>query len=168
MATTRIRKFSTIDQLQVFLNGGVTSGNRCNQVGPPSNQGPGIWGLVGTTLTFAAPGPTGTVTFVASTGSNPNPQVLLFKDIKAQIEAAIPTLRVTMSDGFLVIQEVTPAEGVTVSSAGTANAILGFDTENNTVGKFYPFVAAAAPPAAPYWTWAYSTNDNVHVIYTYE
>lgn len=170
MAINRVRKFSTIDALQLFLNGGVQSGSRVNQVqGPPSNQGPGITGLVGLTLIFVGPGPAGTVTFVASSGSNPDPNTLQFKDIKSQIETAVSGLLVTMYDGYLCIQETTPADGVSVSSAGTANPLLGFDTNSNTVGKFYEFIAATgAPPEPPYWTWAYSTNDNVHVIFTFE
>lgn len=169
MAINRLRKFRTIDEVQNFLNGGVQSGSKVSQVqGPPSNQAPGIFGLVGTTLIFNTPGPTGTVTFSASSGSNPNTQVLLFKDIKAQIEAAIATLRVTMFDGYLCIQEVTPANGVTVSHTGTANTLLGFDTDIDTVGKFYLPAAAATPPVAPYWVWAYSGNDNMHNIYTVE
>jgi hypothetical protein len=168
MSINRLRKFRTIDEVQTFLNGGVWSGSKVSQVGPPSNQGPGVYGLVGLTLIFVGPGPTGTVTFVASSTSNPNPQVLLFSDIKAQIQAAIATLSVTTFDGYLSIQEVTPTNGVTVSSTGTANSVLGFDTANNTVGKYYKPAAAASPPIAPYWVWSYTDNNNMHNIYTVE
>jgi hypothetical protein len=169
MAINKLRKFRTIDEVQTFLNGGVWSGSRVAQVqGPPSNQAPGITGLVGKTLIFDAPGPAGTVTFVASSGSNPDPSTLLLSDIKAQIQAAIPTLSVTMFDGYLVVQEATPAFGVTVDRTGTANTLLGYGTANNTVGKFYKPAAAATPPVAPYWVWAYSGNDNMHNIYTFE
>jgi hypothetical protein len=169
MAINRLRKFRTIDEVQNFLNGGIQSGSTVMQVqGPPSNKGPGITGLVGLTLIFVGPGPTGTVTFTASSGSNPDPNTLLFSDIKAQIQAAIATLKVTMFDGYLCVQEVTPANGVSVSSAGTANSLLGFDSSINTVGKFYPPASSAAPPSPPYWVWAYSGNDNMHNIYTFE
>jgi hypothetical protein len=167
----RVRKFRTIDEVQSFLNGAVSSGNTVNQVqGSPSNHGPGITGLVGLTLIFAGPGPTGTVTFVASSGSNPDPNTLLFKDIKTQIEAAIATLKVTLYDGYLTIIEATPANGVTVSSAGTANTLLGFDTANNTVGKYYlPLGAQAAPATPPYWVWVNSLGgDNMMSVFTVE
>lgn len=169
MAINRLRKFRTIDEVQSFLNGGVSSGSKVTQVqGPPSNQAPGITGLVGKTLILAGPGPAGTVTFVASSGSNPDPNTLLFSDIKAQIEAAVVTVKVNVFDGYLTVIEATPTSGVTVSKTGTANPLLGFDTANNTVGKFYLPAAAATPPVAPYWVWAYSGNDNMHNIYTVE
>ena len=52
-------------------------------------------------------------------------------------------------------------------STNTANAALGFDTANDTVGKIYgsPYVS---PPVAPYLGMAYSVNDNMHVVYTFE
>lgn len=171
MAINKVRKFRTIDEVQSFLNGAVSSGNTVNQVqGGPSNHGPGITGLVGLTITFSAPGPTGTVTFVASSGSNPDPNTLLFKDIKAQIEAAIPTLKVNTYDGYLSIIEATPASGVTVAKTGTANTLLGFDTANATVGKYYlPIGAAGTPPVAPYWVWVNSLGgDNMMSIFTVE
>jgi hypothetical protein len=169
MAINRLRKFRTIDEVQNFLNGAVQSGSKVQQVqGPPSNQAPGITGLVGQTLIFSAPGPAGTVTFVASSGSNPDPNTLQFADIKAQIESGVSGLLVTTFDGYLCIQESTPAHGVTVAKTGTANTLLGFDIANATVGKYYLPAAAATPPVPPYWVWAYSGNDNMHNIYTVE
>jgi hypothetical protein len=170
MASNRVRKFRTLDEVQTFLNGGIWSGNTVNQVqGSPSNHGPGITGLVGLTLIFVGPGPTGTVTFVASSGSNPDPNTLLFKDIKAQIEAVMMTCKVTTYEGFLTIMEATPALGVTVSHTGTANTLLGFDTANNTVGKYYLPAAAASPPVPPYWVWVNSLGgDNMMSVFTVE
>jgi hypothetical protein len=167
MSINRLRKFRTIDEVQTFLNGGVWSGNRVTQVqGPPSNQAPGITGLVGLTLILSAPGPAGTVTFTSS--SNANPATLLFKDIKSQIESAIAGVLVSAYDGYLTIIESTPTNGITVSHTGTANALLGFDTSVSAIGHVYPPAAAAATPVAPYWVWAYSGNDNMHNIYTVE
>jgi hypothetical protein len=169
MAINRARKFQTIDQVQVFLNGGIVGSELKACYGPPGNQAPGVLNLVGKTLIFVGPGPTGTVTFVASSGSNPDPNVLQLKDISAQIVAAIATLKVNMLAGALTIQEATPASGVTVSSAGTANTILGFDTLNNTVGKFYAPPGAVSPIAAPCWTWINSlSGDNALTVLTYE
>lgn len=168
MAINRVRKFSTIGIVQSFLNGAVVGSTLRAAYGPPGNQAPGVLGLVGKTLIFSAPGPTGTVTFVASSGSNPDPQVLLFKDIAAQIVAAIATLKVNMSADGLTIQEATPANGVTVASTGTANTILGFDTSAATVGKFYLPIGAASPPVAPYWVWIESGNDNMYTVFSWE
>jgi hypothetical protein len=136
--------------------------------GPPGNQAPGIMNLVGKTLILSTPGPAGTVTFAASSGSNPDPNVLLFSDIKAQIEAVIATVRVTAFNGALVIQEVTPTNGVTVAKTGTANPFLGFDTGNATVGRFYLPIGAATPPVAPYWVWIETGNDNNYSVFTFE
>ena len=178
MALNRLRKFRRIDDVQVFLNGGVVGGpvNRSGTAGAGGTPMPlGLVNLVGLTLIFTLPSPV-TVTFVRSDGAggsatppgtNPDPFTLLFKDIKAQIEAAIPAVLVTLdADQQLVFTEVTPTGGVTVSDAGTANGILGFDSNIDTVGKVYsPAVVSNSPPC---WTWAYSGNDNMHNIYTWE
>jgi hypothetical protein len=55
---------------------------------------------------------------------------------------------------------------VTGAATNTANTLLGFDLLNDTVGKFY--TPAEVTPTAPCWTWAYSGNDNMHAVYTYE
>jgi hypothetical protein len=178
MALNRLRKFRRIDDVQVFLNGGVVGGpvNRSGVAGGGGTPMPlGLVGLVGATLILSSPGSV-TVTFVRSDGvggsatppgTNPDPFTLLFKDIKAQIEAAGPALLVTLdADQQIVISEAVPASGVTVSHTGTANGILGFDSNIDTVGKVYsPAVVSNSPPC---WTWAYSGNDNMHNIYTWE
>ena len=84
----------------------------------------------------------------------------------AQVEAAIPTVRVSMSGGKLQVIEVTPASGVSVSAAGTANAILGFDSSKNSVGKLY--TPADVSPTAPCWTWSDTDNNGQLVIFTWE
>lgn len=283
----RIRKFQTIDQVQAFLNGGIQGSKltTAQSFGREPQLGPQAQGLVGATLTFTEPSSI-TVTFQASSisggsangGNNPDPNTLLFADIKKQIEAALATVIVSMADGALLIQEVTPNHGVTIqagsgggfatvvgtvnlntlsfgsggtvdtltlvlswdgnanltttfvapanagaiitqinavtaahgitasmnglgqlvltssdqgaaasiavintstsltqlgltaatftgAAVNTANSLLGFDESHNTVGLFY---ATPTTNTAPCWVWAYSTNDNMHVLYTLE
>lgn len=166
MAINRIRKFSEIFEAQVFLNGGL--------VLVPPGFGNGISGLVGKTLKFTSPAVV-TVTFVTSNaaggsaepgvGTNPDKNVLFFKDLKLQIEAAIAAVKVTSQNGKLVLQEVTPASGVVLDNTGTAATLLGTDKVGSTTGKVY-----APPPSAvvPCWTWASTGNDNAITIFTLE
>ena len=166
MALIKINKFTTIDELQYFLAGGIFGSSAGVQ--PRPGGGPGIPNIVGKTLTFLAPA--GTVTFVA--GANPN-GFLTLKEIKAQLEAAIPTLvlRPTFEGGRLGIIQATPTTGVTLKGDGTvatnANVFLGFDSSNDTVGKVYgsPY---AGPAVVPYFIQSYSSNDNTHVVFTFE
>lgn len=53
------------------------------------------------------------------------------------------------------------------ASSNDANVILGFYADENTTGKVYgsPYTA---PAVAPYYLSSYSSNDNCHVVYTYE
>jgi hypothetical protein len=176
MSTNKIYKFSDITQAQYFLNGAIFGGNVVPGSGSaaqgfggnPNNVGVGISGLVGKTLIFTSPA-AGTVTFTASSVSgNPDPNSLQPSDIKAQIEAVATGVRVSFWGGRLVIQEVTPTSGVAITSAGTANGILGFDTNQASTGKIYAPPGVSGGAVAPCWTWAYSTNDNGHVVYTLE
>jgi hypothetical protein len=173
MAVTKIYKFKDIVEAQHFLNGGLLgarvvpmSGSApAGLGGSPNNLGLGIAGLVGKTLIFVSPG-TPTVTFTASAAAgNPDPNTLMLSDLKTQIEAANAAVKVLAIDGRLALIEVTPTGGVAINKTGTANALLGFDSAVNTVGKVYAPPPSATPPA---WTWAYTTNDNGHTIYTLE
>jgi hypothetical protein len=128
MAMTRIFKFDDLTDLQNFLNGGITG----------CDVSKGVGGLVGQTLTFTSPADS--VTFVGPTlpgGSERDPTVLLFGDIKEQIEAAVPSLVVASNKGRIVLLEATPANGVALSDNDeAAKALLGFGAEK-AVGTFY-------------------------------
>jgi len=173
MAVNKLYKFRRIEEVTAFLNGGIVGGsvNRAQGGGTPGGLGAGINDLVGKTLIFTAPSAV-TVTFAmaasaSGSGTNPDPYTLLFKDIKGQIEAAIPTVLVVLDpEQRLVLLEKTPASGVAVSAAGTANTQLGFDADMATVGKFYKPTGISTTP--PCWTWAYTGNDNMHNIFTWE
>jgi hypothetical protein len=181
MAQNKVYKFPTTDKLTAFLNGAVFGNNVQNTIGSGGGGtqapalGPGLGGLVGLTFKTKAPGPAGTCTFAASNtgsgsgvtpGTNPDPNTLLFKDIKAQIEAAIAGVTVSMATGVLQVIETTPTNGVTVDHTGTASTILGFDGNNDTVGKLYTPVEVT--PTAPCWTWSDTDNNGMLVIFTWE
>lgn len=177
MSVNKLYKFRRIDDVQYFLNGAIFGGAVNRGLG---NQTNGLSGLVGTTLIFTSPSAV-TVTFIESNnpgptppagsayppGTNADPYSLLFKDIKGQIQAAIPGVLVLLdAEQNLLLVEATPSAGVAVTAAGTANTILGFDTKNASVGRLYkPSIVSNSPPC---WTWAYSGNDNMHNIYTWE
>lgn len=179
MPANKFYKFRRIEDVLNFLNGGIVGGstNRGTFGGSvPAGNMNGIAGLVGKTLIFTSPAAV-TVTFADasgvggsahSPGTNPDKNTLMFKDIAAQIVAALATVRVGLTpDQQLLIIETTPSSGVAISDAGTANSLLGFDTNAATVGKVYP-PAAVAGGATPCWVWSYSGNDNMHDVYTWE
>lgn len=157
MAQNHIRKFTDINEAQIFLNGGI--------IGADVRKG--IAGLVGKVLTFTTPA--GAVTFAAASGppTDRDPYTLLLTDIKAQVEAAIATVQVTSLGGRLVFLEATPASGVALSGNNEpAKALLGFDGNSVVAGKFYHPTGISGGPN--YYTWAYSVNESTHVIYTWE
>lgn len=179
MSSNRIRQFSEIFEVETFLNGGIILGQVQGAVAGQALLKTGLYGLVGATLIFTSPSAV-TVTFVASSGTggsadpakdvsirNPDPSVLTFDDLKLQIEAAIATVRVLSFKGSLVLREVTPTSGVTISDTGTANAVLGAPkaASGSVVGKVY-----APPPSttAPCWTWHTINGSNAHTVFTLE
>lgn len=167
MAGWKLWKFRELDEITFFLNGAVLGADLSGNGQAIASGGGGtrdIASLAGKTFKTKAPGPVGTVTFVA--GTDPGGR-LLPKEIKSQIEAAIATIKVYFLSGRIVIQEATPSAGTVIDKTGTANTILGFDTAADSPGKVYgsPYVS---PPVVPYFGWSYSVNDNMHVVYTFE
>lgn len=142
MASFVTRKFREIEELDLFLNGGLVAGaDVINGVG--GNYG--VYGLVGKTLKFTQPSAV-TVTFVVSPDPNStDPERLTFKDIKSQVELAIADVSVQQCMRKLVLVEVVPANGITIDKTGTANPLLGFDKNNDTVGTKYGGIGETAP-----------------------
>jgi hypothetical protein len=165
----KVYKFREMDEIIAFLSGAVfgtdvsffrqaiVNGSAGYKVAPS---------LVGLTFKTKSPGPAGTCTFVA--GADTAGGRLTPAEIKTQIEAGISGLKVTFFEGRLAIAEATPASGVTVDHTGTSNVALGFDTNADVVGKFFNSPFSGAPPTTPYMVQAYSVNDNMHVVYTWE
>ena len=126
MANWKVWKFRELDEIAVFLNGGVHGTDVSyfgNSMGGSGGGSKGVPNLVGTTLTLK--NPPGSVTFV--TGANP--QGLLYADIKSQIEGAIAGVLVKQFEGRIYLIESTPSTGVVVAAAPAG----GFARVNGTV-----------------------------------
>jgi hypothetical protein len=153
MPFNKPHKFRTLDEVQGFLNGALRG----------ANIQQGVRGLKGKTLTFTSPA--GAVTFGDSSQSDTD--FFLFKDIKLQIETAIPALRVGIIDSAVTFTEASPANGVALSSNNEeAKRLLGFNQTQATAANFY------APPgdafAAPCWTFITAAGDNQYLVLTWE
>lgn len=150
----RVRKFSDIAELELFLQGGIIG----------SAQVPTLfYGLVGKTIVFAKP-TAATVTF--TTGSNKiDPSALTFAQVKAQLEAGVTGLLVRQVNGHMVLVESTPTVGKGVSiTGGTGRAELGLTEGATITGKVY----SSDGTTVPYFIHAYASNDNSHVLVTQE
>ena len=157
MAVNKIYKFKDIQDAQAFLNGAL--------FGSPVFQNRGaaiVRAIVGKTINIAGT----TVTFVAAASApDGDSSALLFKDIKAQVEATVATVRLFVSEGRIGIIQVTPTTGVTVTGTGTANSLLGFDIAASSVSKVY--TPSGITATAPCWVNA-QCMDSTHIVYTWE
>lgn len=150
----KVHKFRDTVEMELFLRGGIIGG-----LVVPSR---GIVGLVGKTLTFT--GPAGAVNFVTASRED---DALLFKDIKAQVEAALnaANIRVVSVGGKVAFVHPTAASAIALSGNNEeAKALLGFGLDLAVSGKVYG-VDPTTPPAFMY---AYQTQDNSHVVVTNE
>jgi len=138
----RVRKFTNLDELNLFLRGGLIGGTRLNIVPIPD--------IGGKTLKFTSPSVT-TVTFTSASG------YLLLKDVLAQIKAQIGTINPSQIDGRLVLVEATPSSGVALASDGTAHTLLGFPAAALT-GRVHNAPGGTAPTIES----LYHTNDGQH------
>lgn len=169
MAAARIRKFTSIDQMEFFLRGGLLGSRsvipKAHEVGATRSAGGGIVGLVGTTLTMTTP--LLNVTFTAATldpAETRDPNILMVKDIKAQIEAAQSALEVTTFDGRIGIIEKTPSGGLLFAAADEpARTLLGFPNNQDVQTRVYNRPGGADPTFE-----AYNAQENVHVLFTWE
>lgn len=137
MAATRLRKFGSMEEAELFLRGSVASGPI--KTAAPSDTT--VYGLNGLTLIFT--NPSHTVTF-----SDTSMAGLSLSAIVAQITAVLGgSANVKIStDRRIIITETSPTTGVVLSNTSTALAKLGFDPAGVS-GKVY------APPSgvAPRW-----------------
>jgi hypothetical protein len=155
MATNKVYKFRDIVEAELFLNGAILGGGNADKG----------YAVVGKKLHFTAPGPVGTVTF--TTGTNPNdPYTLYLKDVKTQVETAVAGIKVFTKDNRIVFTSSTGVVLHPTGAADDANAAFGFDPLQDVVGKVYTPVDVSATP--PCWTWAGISNENMHVLFTWE
>ena len=147
----KVYKFRDIMEMENFLRGGIMGG---------VNIAGGVVGLVGKLLTFTAPA--GSHTFVTANRYN---DMLLLKDIKTQLEAAIANLKVYSIGGQIAFQHTTAASAVVLSANNEpAKSLLGFDQDTAVTGKLYGVV----PGTPPAYINAYMGHDNAHVLVTNE
>lgn len=151
----RVKKFSNISEFEWFLRGGIIGAVVNLSTGTP----PGLWGLVGQTVTFTVPADS--VTFVL--GADPN-GFLTPAEIKAQMEAAIAGIVVSFSRNRLSIIESTPTNGIDIGSAAAepARGILGFNPSagGHVIGKVINSFVGGAPPTTPYLVQLVSANND--------
>lgn len=126
MALFKIHKFREQAQIAHFLAGGIVGTNAFTK----ARQGPpGVYDLVGATLTFLQP--IGSVTFVAGGDYG---GLLTFKDVKEQIENAVVGVLVCQVSTLLGFVESAPSTGLVLSASppGGYGTIHG-DVDMNTL-----------------------------------
>lgn len=138
----RVRKFTNLEELNLFLRGGLIGGTRLVQV----------YDIGGKTLKFTSPSVT-TVTFTAPNG------FLTLKEIFTQIKAQMATVNPGQIDGRLTLIEATPTSGVALAADGTGHVLLGFP-EAIVTGRVHTAPGGTAPSAEI----MYHTNDGQHCL----
>jgi len=129
-----IKKVSGLEELEIFLRGGVVG----------STPITGVYGLNGKTLITSKPN-SKTLTF--ETPNESSQDMLTLAEIIRQINEGLDENVVTAKalKGAIVLMEATPSTGVTVDADGTANALLGLDSTNDTVGKVHTPLGGTKP-----------------------
>lgn len=120
-----IYQFDSIDEVNHFLNGGLTGKKFPVE---------GIRGLVGKTINFT--NPLGSVTF--TTGTNgPDPDTLVWKDVKDQIEAQVSGVKVVLLNGGVVgfIMATPTTAPALAATSQVAKTLLGFPISGAVTGK---------------------------------
>jgi hypothetical protein len=163
MANFRFYKFADMQAAEIFLNGGLLG----TGIQTLPQGAAGFTGLVGRTLTFTAPA--GSCTFVAGAW-DPAGVLLLFKEVKAQIEAALtPALiKVTQVRGSIAFAHPTFASAIVISGlAGPLEAaqFFGFDADGLSSGKKF---GPPDPPVVPHLISVLPSLDNSILVVTNE
>lgn len=164
MSKIIVRKFNTLEEVNIFLTGGII-------FSPPDLKSINdrVYGLVGKKITFLHPA--ASVTFTAGSQAD-DPSALTIADIRAQLVASLTGTKVIQLSGYLrwAIVETTPSAGIQVDSnlANTdADAAAKIGLGLTTTGKVYKAPDGATAVTAPYFLQAYPF-DASHVVYTVE
>ena len=130
----KIEKYGTLDEANLKIQGGITGG-------VPTSQ-PFV-GLVGNTITFAAPA--GACTFTQPTSAVVGQ--MAFKDVKAQLEAAVANLVVSSINDKLCFKHATAGSAVSLAALDEpARVALGLVNDEAIAGRCLGGPSAAAPP----------------------
>ena len=132
MAQVKIKKFRSIEEANIMLNGGIVTGVEIVK---------GFDDLVGKTITFATPA--GSKTFTQPSGSYQGR--LTFKDLKTQLEAAVTNLVVVNLDGKLAFKHSAGTAVSLAQASETGRAPLGFPNNEAISGKVFVAPSGTAP-----------------------
>ncbi len=151
------RKFGTLQELEIFVQGGLVGGFDLfkKSVGPGGQE---FWGLDGKTIVFTTP--SATVVF----DTNPENTYLSVQDIISQIDTQTSNaVKPRLFKGRLVLIEGTPTSGLVATGASTALALLGFDK-----GGFSTDVLNSDGTTSPFIIELQQTHDNFFFLVTEE
>ena len=150
----KTRKFGTLEELEIFLQGGVIGGvDLFKRSTAPGGQG--LWGLVGATIVFTTPA--ATVTFTGT-------ETLSVQDVISQIGTQTTSaVQPRLYRGRLVLIEASPSAGLVATSASTALPLLGFGD-----GGFSTSLINSDGSTSPYLITVQHTNDNFYFLATEE
>lgn len=122
----KIRKINDLERVELLLRGGILGGKSLK-------DGP-IYNLDAKTLIFTQP-EAKTITFATTPHSTQEP--LTLSQIITQINAGLTDPLASAIQGQLTFVEAIPDDGVTIDKAGTANKLLGLDSDDDMVGVIY-------------------------------
>lgn len=148
----RIREFNTLQDMELFLRGGVRGGKRL--AGRVQN-------LHNKTLIFVQPA-AATVTFDETAGAAGFSGGLTPQEIRDQIVDVVATVVPFYRDGLLNLVEAVPTNGVTIDKDGSANALLGFGSGTDAAGVVVSPQGGTAPTLEE--TGRKSTNDGYYAV----
>lgn len=132
MAALRVRKINGLDRLNIFLRGGLITGNLFGS----------IYGLYNKTLIFVHPSAK-TITFDTTNHSLQEPLSLV--EIVDQINTGFGSIIAGVKGPELVFVESSPSAGITIDKDGTANTILGLSALADTTNDVYNSPGGGAP-----------------------
>jgi len=167
----KLHKFQSLQDLELFLNGGVRGTAGIRTVTPKF-----VPDMEGKTLVFTAPA-AATVTFIAGAAAElkkVSPYGLTFEEIQAQIATqtanAVKAMFLTRqgeTQPAMVLVENTPSAGITVGSSSTALALLGLPAEGLT-NRVKNVMTGHAAPTAPYIVSIETAQDGCFLLHLME
>ena len=143
----KILKFRNIEEANHMLGGGILGGEV---------SAAGVADLVGKTITFTAPA--GTKTFTQPSGTYQG--LLTFKDIKAQLEAAITNLVVLQINNKIAFKHASGTAVTMGATTETGRAPLGLPNGKAVTGVVYAGPGGASPKVDQ----IYVQNDTVYCL----